>query len=59
MLISKQTQACMFFSDESQIRDMFHVYLNKFEFQFLMLHINKTKKICFFMHNGRVPGIAK
>ena len=41
------------------IRDLFHVYLNRFEFHFLRLHINKTNKFCFFMHNGRVLGIAK
>ena len=41
------------------IRDMFHVYLNRFEFHFLWLHIIKTSKFCFFMHNGLVPGIAK
>ena len=42
-----------------KIRDLFHVYLNKFEFHFLRLHINKTNKYCFFIHNGRVTGIAK
>ena len=37
-----------------------YVYLNRFEFQFLQLHINKTNKCCFFMiHNVRIPGIAK
>ena len=41
------------------IGDLFHVYLNKFEFQFLRLHINNTITFCFFMHNGHVPGIAK
>ena len=41
------------------IRDMFHVYLNRFEFHFLRLHIIKTNKFCFFMHNRRVLGIAK
>ena len=41
------------------IRDMFHVYFIRFEFHFLRLHINKTNKFVFFMHNGRVPGIAK
>ena len=41
------------------IRDLFHVYLNKFEFQFLRLHLNNTNTFCFFMHNGHVPGIAK
>ena len=43
------------------IRDLFYVYLNRFEFHFLQLqlHLIKINKICFFMHNGRVPGIAK
>ena len=41
------------------IRDLFHVYLNRFEFHFLRLHIIKTNKLCFFMHNGSVSGIAK
>ena len=41
------------------IRDMFHVYLNRFEFHFLRLHIIKLNKFCFFMYNSRVPGIAK
>ena len=41
------------------VRDLFHVYLNKFEFQFLQLHINKTNTFCFFMPNERVSGIAK
>ena len=44
---------------EKGIRDMFHVYLNKFEFHFLRLLINKTNTFCFFMHNGRFFGIAK
>ena len=43
----------------AQLRDLFHVYLNKFEFHFLRLHINNTNTFCFFMHNGHVPGIAK
>ena len=43
----------------TNIRDMFHVYLNKFEFRFLRLHVNKTNKFCFFVLNGRVFGIAK
>ena len=43
----------------AKIRDMFHVYLNRFEFHFLRLHIIKTNKLCFFVHNGRVLGIAK
>ena len=42
-----------------QNRTLFHVYLNRFEFHFFRLHVIKTNKFCFFMHNGRVPGIAK
>ena len=30
------------------IRDLFHVYLNRFEFHFLRLHVIKTKKILLF-----------
>ena len=41
------------------LRDLFHVYLNRFEFLFLQLHIIKTNKFYFVMHNGRVLGIAK
>ena len=41
------------------IQDLFHVYLNRFEFHFLWLHINKTSIFCFFVNNRRVPGIAK
>ena len=41
------------------IRDMFHVYLNGFEFHFLRLHMNKTNSFCFLMHKERVPGIAR
>ena len=41
------------------IRDMFQVYLNRFVFPFLRVPIIKTNKFCFFLHNGRVPGIAK
>ena len=47
------------FVTDTYIRDLFHVYLNKFEFHFLRLHINKTNKYCFFIHNGRVTGIVK
>ena len=42
-----------------KVRDLFHVYLHKFEFHFLQFHINKTNTFCFFMHNERVSGIAK
>ena len=42
------------------LRDLFHVYLNRYDFQFLRLYIlNKTKTCCFFIYNRRVPGIAK
>ena len=43
---------------KNTIPDLFHVYLNIFQFHFLRLDINKTNKCCFFVHNGRVPGIA-
>ena len=39
----------------SDIRDLFHVYLNKFEFHFLQLHINKTSQFCFLINNRCVP----
>ena len=41
------------------IRDLFHVYLNKFEFHFLHLHIYKTNKICFLINKGSVTGTTK
>ena len=47
------------FIDYRHVRNMFHVHLNRFEFHFLWLNINKTSKFCFFVHNGRVLGIAK
>ena len=30
------------------VRDLFHVYLNIFEFHFLRLLLNRTNKFCFF-----------
>ena len=54
-LVCRQIISCLYFN----IRDLFNVYLNRFEFHFLWLHINKTNKFCLFMHNGRVPGIVK
>ena len=41
------------------LQDLFHVYLNKCEFQFLRLHINKTNTFCFLIDNGRVTGTTK
>ena len=42
-----------------KVQDLFHVYLNKCEFQFLHLHINKTNTFCFLINNGRVTGKTK
>ena len=33
---------------------IFHVYLNRREFHFLRLHINKTNQFCFLINNGRI-----
>ena len=41
------------------IRDLFHVYLNKCEFNFSRLRVNKLNKVCFLLNNGRVPCITK
>ena len=41
------------------IRDLFHVYLNRCEFHFLRLHINKTNLFCFIIDNGRVSTMVK
>ena len=43
----------------SLIQDLFHAYLNKWEFQFLRLYINKTNTFCFLIDNGRVTGASK
>ena len=43
----------------NSIRDLFHVYLNKSEFQFSRLHVNKINIFCFLLNNGRVPGMTK
>ena len=37
----------------------FHDYLNRCEFHFLRLHINKTNKYCFIIDKGRVPSMVK
>ena len=42
-----------------KLRDLFHVYLNKFEFDFLRLHKNKTNEICILIVNGRVSVMAR
>ena len=41
------------------IQDLFHVYLNKCEFHFLRLHVNKKNNFCFLLYNGRVRGMTK
>ena len=41
------------------VQDLFHVYFNKCEFQFLRLHINTTNTICFLVDNGRVTDTTK
>ena len=43
----------------SKIQDLFHVYLNKFEFHFLRLPRNETNRFCFLINNGRVTGTTK
>ena len=43
----------------NHIQDLFHVYLNKCEFQCLCLHINKTNTVCFLIDNGRATGTTK
>ena len=49
----------LFVSNLLVIQDLFHVYLNKCEFQFLRLHIDKTNTFCFLIDNGRVTGTTK
>ena len=41
------------------VRDLFHVYLNKFEFHFSRLHVNKINNFCFVLNNRRVPCMNK
>ena len=41
------------------IQEVFHVYLNKCEFYFSRLHVNKIYNFCFLLHNGCVPGMTK
>ena len=37
------------------IPDLFHVYLNKCEFHFSSLHVNKINNFCFLLNKGCVP----
>ena len=45
--------------DTLYIRDLFHVYLNKCEFHFSRLHVNKKNNFCFLLNNGHVPCMTK
>ena len=38
---------------------LLHVYLNKCEFYFLLLHINKTNIFCVLISNGRALSMTK
>ena len=60
VLLCYERDFMMSLPDDKQADDkQAHVYLNRFEYKFLRLHINKTNKCCFFIHNGRVQDIAK
>ena len=41
------------------IRDLFQVYLNRIEFHFSRLHVNKINNFCFLLNNRRVPCMTK
>ena len=41
------------------VRDLFHVYLNKFEFHFSRLHVNKINNFCFLLIDGCVLCMTK
>ena len=41
------------------IRDLFHVYLNKCEFDFSRLHVYKINNFCSLLNNRRVPCMTK
>ena len=43
----------------NNIRDLFHDYLNKCEFHFSRLRVNKINNFCFLLNNGRVLGMTK
>ena len=42
-----------------QLQELFHVYLNKFEFHFLRLHVNKINNFCFLLNYRRAPCMTK
>ena len=41
------------------VRDLFHVYMNKCEFNFSRLHVYKINNFCFLLNNGHVPCMTK
>ena len=43
----------------SKLRDLFHVYLNKCDFHFSRLHVNKINNFCFLLNNACVIGMTK
>ena len=55
LVVCTETQ----YSENLRIWNMFHVYLNKCEFRFSRLDVNKINNFCFLLNNGRVPGMAK
>ena len=40
------------------LRGLFQLYLNKFEFHFSRLHVNKINNFCFLLNNRRVSYIC-
>ena len=64
-LVYKKVYSC--FTGFINLRDLFHVYLNKCEFylsrlrEFYLsrLHVNKVNIFCFLLNNGCVPGMTK
>ena len=47
------------YTPTSNVPDLFHVYMNKCEFHFSRLHVNKINNFCFLLINGCVPCMTK
>ena len=56
---SRSPKSYHFLSLTNYVRDLFHVYLNKCEYHFSRLHVNKINNFCFLLNNGRVPCMTK
>ena len=41
------------------LQEVFHVYLNKFEFHFSRLHVHKMNNFDFLLNKGHVPCTTK